>query len=404
MASGNLLLRGLSRTPPPSVLWSARTRAASTSSSSSSSVAGTLKAADDVTSGSKKRQQQLAAEMEDGPDLSDFIAGVVPRNANWETYEGRLKLDKGERGRLRLPPWLKTKIPMGKNFSKLKEDLRGLKLATVCEEARCPNIGECWGGESGTATATIMLMGDTCTRGCRFCSVKTSRAPPPLDPDEPENTAVAVTAWGLDYVVLTSVDRDDLEDAGAAHIAQTIRALKTHKPTLTVECLSPDFSGNEACVDLVAGSETRLDVFAHNIETVERLTPFVRDRRAKYRQTLAVLKRAKSLRPDLVTKTSIMLGLGETDQEVEQTMKDLREVGVDCLTLGQYMQPTKRHLKVVEYVTPEKFAHWEKMGDEMGFLYTASGPLVRSSYKAGEFFIKNIVDKRKQSAAADAPN
>jgi len=339
--------------------------------------------------------------LQNGPDLSDFIAGVVPRNSSWESYEGKLKLDKGPEGRgqrLRLPPWLKTTIPVGKNFSKLKEDLRGLKLATVCEEARCPNIGECWGGESGTATATIMLMGDTCTRGCRFCSVKTSRAPPPLDPDEPENTAKAVSAWGLDYVVLTSVDRDDVADAGSSHIAATIRALKRHKPTLTVECLSPDFAGNEECVDLVTSAETGLDVFAHNIETVERLTPFVRDRRAKYRQTLAVLARAKAARPELVTKTSIMLGLGETDEEVEQTMKDLREVGVDCLTLGQYMQPTKRHLKVMEYVTPEKFAHWEKMGNEMGFLYTASGPLVRSSYKAGEFFIKNIVDKRKQSS------
>jgi len=347
-----------------------------------------------ISDNSKQRSLQ------DGPDLGDFIAGVVPRNAKWEDYEGKLKLEKGEgRGqRLRLPPWLKTQIPVGKNYAKLKDDLRGLKLATVCEEARCPNIGECWGGESGTATATIMLMGDTCTRGCRFCSVKTSRAPPPLDPDEPENTAKAVTAWGLDYVVLTSVDRDDVADAGAGHISETIRALKRHKPTLTVECLSPDFAGNPDCVDLVASRETALDVFAHNIETVERLTPFVRDPRAKYRQTLRVLARAKAARPDLVTKTSIMLGLGETDDEVEQTMKDLREVGVDCLTLGQYMQPTKRHLKVVEYVTPEKFSQWEKRGNEMGFLYTASGPLVRSSYKAGEFFIKNIVEKRKLSS------
>ena len=251
------------------------------------------------------------------------------------------------------------------------------------------------GGESGTATATIMLMGDTCTRGCRFCSVKTSRAPPPLDPSEPENTAKAVSAWGLDYVVLTSVDRDDLLDSGAAHISETIKALKKHKPSLTVECLAPDFSGNEDCIELVAGKETGLDVFAHNIETVERLTPFVRDPRAKYRQTLAVLEKAKFVRSDLVTKTSIMLGLGESNEEIEQTMKDLRHIGVDCLTLGQYMQPTKRHLRVVEYVSPEKFAHWEKRGNEMGFLYTASGPLVRSSYKAGEFFIKNIVEKRK---------
>ena len=173
------------------------------------------------------------------------------------------------------------------------------------------------------------------------------------------------------------------------------RELKKEKPSLLVECLSPDFAGDVQCVEAVALSG--LDVFAHNIETVERLTPFVRDPRAKYRQTLAVLKHAKQARPDLVTKTSIMLGLGETEEEVRQTMEDLREVGVDCLTLGQYMQPTKRHLKVQEYVTPEKFAHWESLGKEMGFLYTASGPLVRSSYKAGEFFIKNIVNSRKSS-------
>jgi len=339
------------------------------------------------------RREEVKARVADGPDLEDFIAGVVERDQTYKDYEGKLKLDTGEK-RLRLPPWLKTEIPVGKNFSKLKNDLRGLKLATVCEEARCPNIGECWGGESGTATATIMLMGDTCTRGCRFCSVKTSRAPPPLDPDEPSNTAEAVAEWGLDYVVLTSVDRDDLEDAGSAHIASTIRQIKTRKPELMVECLTPDFAGRLASVEEVADSG--LDVFAHNIETVERLTPFVRDRRATYRQTLAVHKHAKDFRPSLVTKSSIMLGLGETDEEVEQTMLDLRDVGVDCLTLGQYMQPTKRHLKVREYVTPAKFAEWEEVGKKLGFLYTASGPLVRSSYKAGEFFIKNIIQKRQE--------
>jgi len=341
----------------------------------------------------RSKLEEFKTRVEDGPELGDFIAGVVPRDLHTE-YDGKLRLEKGEK-RLRLPPWLKTEIPVGKNFSQLKSDLRGLKLSTVCEEARCPNIGECWGGEKGTATATIMLMGDTCTRGCRFCSVKTARAPPPLDPLEPRNTAVAVAKWGLDYVVLTSVDRDDVQDAGSSHIAETIRELKKEKPSLLVECLSPDFAGDETCVETVARSG--LDVFAHNIETVERLTPFVRDPRAKYRQTLAVLKHAKHVAPDLVTKTSIMLGLGETDEEVRQTMEELREVGVDCLTLGQYMQPTKRHLKVQEYVTPEKFAHWERLGRELGFLYTASGPLVRSSYKAGEFFIKNIVNSRKSS-------
>merc|ERR1712179_659735 len=343
---------------------------------------------------SNNKDTSLKDRLANGPEFSDFVQGTVPLNQTWKSYQGKLVRDKGDK-RLRLPPWLKTEIPIGKNFSKLKENLRGLKLHTVCEEARCPNIGECWGGgPDATATATIMLMGDTCTRGCRFCSVKTSRAPPPLDPEEPENTARAVTAWGLDYVVLTSVDRDDIEDAGASHISQTIRALKKHNPKITIECLTPDFAGKEECVDMVASSG--LDVFAHNIETTERLTPFVRDPRAKYRQTLSVLKRAKlSNDGDLVTKSSIMLGLGESDEEVQRTMEDLREAGVDCLTLGQYMQPTKRHLKVVEYVTPEKFAHWEEVGKKMGFLYTASGPLVRSSYKAGEFFIKNIVHARK---------
>jgi len=343
-------------------------------------------------SSTEPKDSPTKIDLQDGPDLSDFIAGVVPRNSTVHSYDGQLRLDKGQKGRLRLPPWLKTEIPVGKNFSKIKDDLRGLGLATVCEEARCPNIGECWGGES--STATIMLMGDTCTRGCRFCSVKTARKPPPLDPNEPEKTAAAIVKWGLDYIVITSVDRDDIPDGGAAHIAQTVRSIKQLKANQMVEVLTPDFGGNLDCVELVANAG--LDVFAHNIETIERLTPFVRDPRAKYRQSLKVLEHVKKVQPDLVTKTSIMLGLGEKDEEVEQTMQDLRNVGVDCLTLGQYMQPTKRHLKVIEYVTPEKYAHWEKRGIELGFLYTASGPLVRSSYKAGEFFIKNIVETKRQ--------
>jgi len=292
---------------------------------------------------------------------------------------------------------------MGANYTRLKKELRELNLATVCEEARCPNIGECWGGgEDNVATATIMVMGDTCTRGCRFCSVKTSRAPPPLDPEEPKNTGSAIAKWGLDYIVLTSVDRDDLIDGGAAHLAATVREIKKQNPDILVEVLTPDFGGDLKCVDTVIDSG--LDVYAHNIETVERLTPFVRDRRATYRQTLSVLDRVKnrslsstsaSKSGALLSKTSVMLGLGETDDEVFQTMKDLREIDVDVVTFGQYMQPTKRHLKVKEYVTPEKFAYWESKANEMGFLYCASGPLVRSSYKAGEFYLKNILKKRK---------
>ncbi|KAL0272728.1 UNVERIFIED_CONTAM: hypothetical protein PYX00_005589 [Menopon gallinae] len=340
-------------------------------------------AASTVTKSDKK--------IKDGPSLQDFIENP---DKDWSDYDGKLKREKGETERLRLPPWLKTEIPQGKNFSKIKNQLRNLNLHTVCEEARCPNIGECWGGgEHGTATATIMLMGDTCTRGCRFCSIKTSRAPPPLDPNEPKNTAEAIASWGLDYVVLTSVDRDDLSDGGSNHFAETVRVIKKLNKNILVECLVPDFRGDVEQVKTIVDSG--LDVYAHNIETVEKLTPYVRDKRAQYRQSLAVLSAAKNYKKTLLTKSSIMLGLGETDEEILQTMKDLREAGVDCLTLGQYMQPTKRHLKVVEYVTPEKFKHWEKMGNELGFLYTASGPLVRSSYKAGEFFITNILKQQK---------
>ncbi|KZC04212.1 PREDICTED: lipoyl synthase, mitochondrial [Dufourea novaeangliae] len=333
------------------------------------------------------KEKSFSRKLEDGPNLEDFIDG------NIKEYNGKLKLEKGDNTRLRLPPWLKREIPMGTNYNRIKSQLRELRLSTVCEEARCPNIGECWGGDKhGTATATIMLMGDTCTRGCRFCSVKTSRTPLPLDPEEPVHTATAITQWGLDYVVLTSVDRDDLGDGGASHIAETVKEIKK-RSNILVECLVPDFRGNEYCIATIV--ESNLDVFAHNIETVERLTPFVRDRRAQYRQSLSVLETAKKLNPELITKSSIMLGLGETDDEIEQTMKDLRDIGVGALTLGQYMQPTKRHLKVIEYVTPEKFKKWENVGSEMGFLYTASGPLVRSSYRAGEFFLTNILKRQR---------
>ncbi|XP_030643872.1 lipoyl synthase, mitochondrial [Chanos chanos] len=344
----------------------------------------------------KERKQEIK---EDGLNLQDFISGDLSEKNKWEEYRGNLKRQKGER--LRLPPWLKTEIPIGKNYNRLKNTLRELNLHTVCEEARCPNIGECWGGgEYSTATATIMLMGDTCTRGCRFCSVKTARKPPPLDPDEPYNTAKAIAAWGLDYVVLTSVDRDDIPDGGAEHFAKTVSNLKERNSSILVECLTPDFRGDLSAVEKIALSG--LDVYAHNVETVRELQRYVRDPRANFDQSLSVLRHAKSVKQSLLTKTSIMLGLGETDAQIHSCMKELRDAGVDCLTLGQYMQPTKRHLKVEEYVTPEKFAHWEKVGQEMGFVYTASGPLVRSSYKAGEFFLKNLLDKRKAAAAATA--
>ncbi|PWN44515.1 hypothetical protein IE81DRAFT_286906 [Ceraceosorus guamensis] len=301
----------------------------------------------------------------------------------------------------RLPAHLRTKIPTGSNFTKIKKDVRSLGLATVCEEARCPNIGECWGGEKGTSTATIMLMGDTCTRACRFCSVKTSRAPTPVDPHEPENVSEAISRWGLGYIVLTSVDRDDMPDGGSQHIASTISRIKSKAPSTLVEALVPDFQGKKHDIERVAKSG--LDVFAHNIETVESTTPSVRDRRAGYRQTLEVLRFAKEVTPSLITKTSIMLGCGEEDGEVEQTLQDLRAHGVDVVTLGQYMRPTKRHMKVSAYVDPAKFKHWEERAKELGFLYVASGPLVRSSYRAGEYFIENVIKKRR-SEGPNAPH
>ncbi|EGZ76570.1 lipoic acid synthetase mitochondrial precursor [Neurospora tetrasperma FGSC 2509] len=303
----------------------------------------------------------------------------------------------------RLPEWLKTPIPSaGANpeFAKIKADLRGLNLHTVCEEARCPNIGECWGGSNkAAATATIMLMGDTCTRGCRFCSVKTSRKPPPLDPHEPENTAEALARWGLGYVVLTSVDRDDLADGGARHFAETIRRIKQKKPTLLVEALTGDFAGDLDMVKIVA--ESGLDVYAHNVETVENLTPYVRDRRATFRQSLKVLEHVKKVRgkEGIITKTSIMLGLGETEEELWEALRELRKVDVDVVTFGQYMRPTKRHLAVEKYITPDEFELWRQRALDMGFLYCASGPLVRSSYKAGEAFIENVLRKRSGERA-----
>jgi lipoic acid synthetase len=291
------------------------------------------------------------------------------------------------------PRWLKAKPADSENYQRLRKTVRELGLATVCEEARCPNIGECWGGgKDETATATIMIMGDTCTRGCRFCSVKTSRAPPPLDPEEPEKVSEAIAKWGLDYVVLTSVDRDDLEDQGSNHFRQVVQKLKEKKPDLLVEALTPDFQGNKELIYAVATSG--LDVFAHNMETVERLTPMVRDRRAKYRQSLDVLEYVKSV-SDCLTKTSLMLGLGETDEDIMKTLHDLRTIDVDVVTFGQYLQPTKRHLPVKHYVTPKEFNEWQVKAETLGFKYVASGPLVRSSYKAGEFFLKNLLSEKK---------
>ena len=329
-----------------------------------------------------------------GPGFGDFVKGVeLPGTAYSLAAPTSLK-DKT----VRKPAWMKRTIPGGERYTEIKAKLRELKLSTVCEEAKCPNLGECWGGGDGhTATATIMIMGDTCTRGCRFCAVKTSRAPPPLDEDEPANVAKAIAAWGLDYVVLTSVDRDDLPDQGAGHIAKTIANLKTSAPDLLVEALTPDFQGEPELVRQVASSG--LDVFAHNVETVPELQSEVRDRRANWDQSIAVLKMAKEAGAG-ITKTSLMLGLGETREQVVGALTQLREAGVDVVTFGQYMRPTKRHLAVVEYVTPEAFDTYRKIAEEMGFLYVASGPMVRSSYRAGEYFLENVLKNRKKEAEA----
>lgn len=288
------------------------------------------------------------------------------------------------------PHWLKVKAPSGENYTRIKGMLHDLKLSTVCEEAKCPNMGECWGG----GTATFMLMGDVCTRGCKFCHIKTGNPKGVLDPNEPEKVAYSISQMDLEYVVITSVDRDDLPDQGSGHFARTVRTIKRLAPEVIVEILTPDFRGERDLVDLI--TEAKPDVFAHNIETVERLTKSVRDPRAGYRQSLQVLKMVKEKDPTVYTKTSIMLGLGETDEEVLQSLKDLREIECDVVTFGQYLQPTPRHLKVQEFITPEKFKYWQDVSEKMGFLYVASGPLVRSSYRAGEFFMKGLVEKQRR--------
>ncbi len=288
----------------------------------------------------------------------------------------------------RKPDWLKTRPPSGERFTEIKQSLRDRDLHTVCEEANCPNMGECWSGRDGPGTATFMLMGDRCSRGCNFCDVETGGMEP-LDPAEPENVADAVAEIGLDYVVLTSVDRDDLPDQGAGHFAETIRAIKDRDPSILVECLVPDFQGKERLVRKILDAGP--DVFAHNVETVERLQWPVRDRRAGYEQSLAVLRQAER-ESDVYTKTSLMLGVGEYAHEVYQTMSDLREVGVDVVTFGQYLQPSRSHLDVSEYVHPDAFDTWERVAEEeFEFAYCASGPMVRSSYKAGELFVEAVL-------------
>ena len=283
------------------------------------------------------------------------------------------------------PPWLKVPFPGGERYSWIKKRAANLNLSTVCEEANCPNIGECWNG----GTATFMLMGDTCTRGCRFCSVKSAKNPGALDPEEPKKLAETVNNLALKYVVLTTVDRDDLPDQGASHIARCIRSTQRACPEMLIEMLMPDFQGKTELVQQVINA--RPAVLAHNLETVRSLTGKVRDSRASYDQSLDVLRYLKQQCPDGYTKSSLMLGVGESRTETLQAMKDLRDVGVDFLTIGQYLQPSKKHLKVEKFMHPDEFDELALQGDKMGFEYVASGPLVRSSYKAAEFYIERKI-------------
>ncbi len=288
----------------------------------------------------------------------------------------------------RKPEWLKVPAPHGETYARIKELRKDLRLATVCEEARCPNLGECW----NHGTATFMVLGDTCTRACRFCNVKTGKPAGRLDHEEPFNLAHAVKTMGLSYVVITMVDRDDLPDGGAGHVVTCLEAVHFASPDTKIEVLAGDFRADAKLLRKLADSPA--SVLAHNVETVQRLTRSVRDAKSGYEQSLRSLTELKRLAPSKLTKSSIMLGLGETDDEVRATLVDLRRAEVEIVTLGQYLQPTPRHLPVVEYLPPARFEAWQKEAQALGFLFCASGPLVRSSYKAGELFTERWLRER----------
>ena len=288
------------------------------------------------------------------------------------------------------PDWLRIQPGRGESFRDVTHAVHSRGLVTVCEEAHCPNLTECWSG----GTATFMVLGDVCTRGCKFCAVKTGFKGRPLDPQEPAKIAAAVKQWGLSYVVITSVDRDDLPDQGANHFAECIRQLKSENPRLLVEVLTPDFRGDFDAVKTIVAAGP--DVFAHNVETVSRLQKSVRDPRAGYVQSLAVLRGAKEAGA-AYTKSSLMVGLGETEGEVSQVLDDLRAAGVDVVTFGQYLRPSPLHVPVVEYVSPARFDAYREMAESKGFLYCASGPFVRSSYRAGELFLHGRLLNEKRS-------
>jgi lipoic acid synthetase len=322
------------------------------------------------------------------PVMSSFKGIPIETGTKYRTPDGVVAVRNGikrsnaavEATQPRKPDWLRVRLAAGGRHAEVQRTVREHRLATVCEESMCPNIGECW----GNGTATIMLMGGICTRACRFCAVDTGNPHGRLDAEEPANAARSVALMGLRYVVLTSVDRDDLPDGGAAHYAACIRAIKARNPATAVEALTPDFAGNMAAVATVVSAG--LEVFAHNLETVRRLTPAVRDARAGYEQSLAVLAHARevgaSLPGGILTKSSLMLGLGETAEEVAQAMDDLRASGVSLLTLGQYLRPTVNHLPVIRFVHPDEFSAYRRLGLEKGFTEVVSGPLVRSSYRA----------------------
>ena len=283
----------------------------------------------------------------------------------------------------RKPNWIRVKATFDPRYNEVKQQVKEKRLNTVCEEGMCPNISECW----SNGTATFMLMGSVCTRACKFCSVDTGNPKGWLDHEEPKNTARAVSVMGLKYVVLTSVNRDDLADGGAEHYAQTVKAIKASNPNTAVEALTPDFKGIYSSIETIVSSG--IEVFAQNMETVERLTHPVRDIRAGYQQTLDVLAESKRINPNVLTKTSLILGLGETDDEIEKTMDDLIANNVDILTLGQYLRPTLNHLPIEKWVTPEEFNYYRDLGLRKGFLEVVSGPMVRSSYRAERVLEKN---------------
>lgn len=325
-------------------------------------------------------ERSAASSQQTAPDAGPRSGQKFRTAAGFSAIKDGIKARSGASGGSgpsgRKPPWLRVRVGGGEAYRKVRDTVHEHRLATVCEESHCPNIGECW----SNGTATIMLMGSVCTRACRFCSVDTGNPGGWLDADEPAHAAESVALMGLRYVVLTSVDRDDLPDGGAAHYAACVRAIHARNPQTAVEALTPDFSGDRSAIETVVDSG--LQVFAQNLETVESLTRRVRDPRAGYRQTLEVLAHGKAHRPEVLTKSSLMLGLGETEAELERAMRDLRDHGVDILTLGQYLRPTVNHLPVARWVPPEDFDAYRRLGLELGFTEVASGPLVRSSYRA----------------------